>query len=564
MVASTGITGGRLASGISSQIASLPAGFTQQTVLVIENGINRGYDTWGQLLTGLTGKVRPPNDADITLSRLGYWTDAGSSYYYTMANGMSYPDTMSAVKADFDKQGVKLGYLQLDSWFYPKGPGDDWMAMSGGIYQYLAAEPPFRTSLGAFQNAIGLPLVTHARWIDAASPYRQQFQMSGNVSIDPAYWAQVAAYVSASGAVAYEQDWLFDRASTAYNLTDGDAFLDNMAGALAPKNITIQYCSGTARHFLQSAQYSNVTTVRASSDRFNRDRWWSFLYASRFASAVGVWPFTDVLMTSETDNLLLATLSAGPVGVGDKIGAINAGNLRRAVRADGVIVKPDVPITPIDSSYWNDALGVGAPMIAATYTDFGDLRAWYLFEYPQGNNTVANFRLSDAGVDRPVLLYDYVAGTGRMVLPDELLALDVTGFGYQIAAPVGPSGIAMLGDAGQFVSLGRKRITSLVDDGAVHVNVAFAPGEAARMLYGFAPGAIAVAATHGYVSRVFRSVNGEFRIHLRPGEDGSASITIGLVPSDQGGEPLPGPRPHGRGSPSAPTQRGRAPMIEFE
>jgi ubiquinol-cytochrome c reductase iron-sulfur subunit len=39
--------------------------------------------------------------------------------------------------------------------------------------------------------------------------------------------------------------------------------------------------------------------------------------------------------------------------------------------------------------------------------------------------------------------------------------------GYYIVAPVGPSGIAFLGDAGQFVSLGRKRIASLKDDGAV-------------------------------------------------------------------------------------------------
>jgi hypothetical protein len=265
-------------------------------------------------------------------------------------------------------------------------------------------------------------------------------------------------------------------------------------------------------------------------------------------------------MTSETGNLLLATLSAGPVGVGDKIGTIDADNLRRAVRADGVIVKPDVPLAPIDSSYWNDALGTGAPMIAATYTDFGDLRAWYLFEYPQGNNTVANFRLSDAGVDRPVILYDYVAGTGRMVLPDELLALDVTGFGYQIAAPVGPSGIAMLGDAGQFVSLGRKRITSLSDDGSVHVSVAFASGEAGRMLYGYAPGAISVSATGGFVSRVFRSANGLFRIHVRPGEDGSASITIGLVPPDQEGEPLPPTRPCGHGRGSAPVGRCADPV----
>jgi hypothetical protein len=524
MVASTGTADGRLRSGISSQIASLPPGFTHQTVLVMENGINRAFDSWGNLLTGLTGKVRPTNDADLTLSHLGYWTDAGATYYYSMEPGLSYPETLSAVKADFDRQGIPLGYLQLDSWFYPKGPTANWVSTSGGIYEYLAATPPFASSLSTFQSSLGLPLVTHARWIDSASPYRQQFQMSGSVSIDPRYWAQVANYLSNAGVVAFEQDWLFGPASTDFNLTDGDAFLDNMASAMTPK-MTIQYCSGTARHFLQSAQYNNLTTMRASGDRFDRTKWTNFLYASRLASAVGVWPFTDVFMSSEADNLLLATLSAGPVGVGDRIGAINADNLRRAVRGDGVIVKPDVPLAPIDSSFWSDSNGAQAPMVTATYTDFGDLRAWYLLEYPQGENTRAIFRLADAGVTRAVYLYDYLQGTGRMVQPEDPLNIDATGYQYQIAAPVGPSGIAVLGDTGHFVTLGRKRVTALSDNGVVHISLAFAKGETSRTIRGYSPKSLAATATTGRVNRLNRdSATGQFSVDVTPGPDGTASL----------------------------------------
>src|ERR1035438_10850950 len=142
MVATTGVAGGQLSSGISAQIATLPAGFTQQTLLVIDDGIGRTFDTWGHLLTAVTGKVRPSNDADLTLSHLGYWTDAGSSYYYTTAPGLSYPDTLTAVKADFKHQGMALGYMQLDSWFYPEGANNDWTTRSGGIYEYQAATPP--------------------------------------------------------------------------------------------------------------------------------------------------------------------------------------------------------------------------------------------------------------------------------------------------------------------------------------------------------------------------------------------------------------------------------------
>ena len=66
-----------------------------------------------------------------------------------------------------------------------------------------------------------MPLITHARWIDASSPYRTLYKMSGNVVTDPAYWETVAAYLATSGVTTFEQDWLADKAHTDFNLTDG-------------------------------------------------------------------------------------------------------------------------------------------------------------------------------------------------------------------------------------------------------------------------------------------------------------------------------------------------------
>jgi len=528
MVARTGcLPTGELGSGISQQITSLPAGFTQQTMLVIENGINRAFDNWGRLLTGVTGKVRPSNDADVTLSQLGYWTDAGSAYYYTTEPGLTYPQTLSAVQADFARQGIALGYVQLDSWFYPKGAAADWTLLGDGIYEYVAASPLFPSSLADFQSSLGLPLIEHARWIDPASPYQQKYRMSGTVSIDPLYWGEVASYLGDSGSAGFEQDWLADKATTAYNLTDGDDFLGNMASALGRRNLNIQYCSATARHFLQSSKYNNVTTIRTSQDRFDEPRWTNFLYASRLASAVGAWPFTDVFMTCETDNVLVATLSAGPLGVGDRIGSLDVGNLRRAVRPDGVIVKPDVPLTPLDSSFWSDSQNAQAPMIAASYSDFGDLRGWYFFLYAQGTNTQAQFRLSDAGVSGPVFLYDYFNDTGRVAQPDELLNEDVAANRYLVAAPIGMSGMALVGDTGRFVTLGKKRVTALADDGVVHVSLAFAAGEQSRTLQGYSPDPPTVTAGTGAAgTRSYDPATGRFTVEVMPGPDGVASLRI--------------------------------------
>jgi hypothetical protein len=528
MVASTGqAQSGELSSGISGSIATLPEGFSHQTLLVMDHGINRTFDTWGGLLTSFNGKTRPANDADVTLNRIGYWTDAGSTYYYVTEPGLTYPETLAAVKADFDRQGIALGYLQLDSWFYPKGASGDWRDRADGIYQYSAGPPLFAGGLGGFQRSLGVPLITHARWIDPQSPYRQQYRMSGNVSTDPMYWNAISRYLADAGVVGYEQDWLADRAQTDFNLTDPDAYLDNMARSMGRENIAVQYCTGTASHFLQSARYNNLTTIRASEDRFDRNRWTNFLYASRLAGAVGTWPFTDVLMSTETPNLILATLSAGPVGVGDRAGEMDTANLLRSVRPDGVIVKPDVPLTPIDLSFWNDGHNARLPLVASTYSDFGGAKAWYLFLYPQSDETHARFRLSDIGLTAPAFLYDYFDGAGRVVRPDEVLVEDVPGWRYQIAAPIGPSGMAMLGDTGHFVSLGKKRIAALTDDGTVHVSLLFTAGETIRSVRGYSPDRPSAAAISGELDSIdYDPATGLFTIFVKPGPEGTASLQI--------------------------------------
>jgi len=519
---------GELSSGISKDIPTLPRGFEHRTLLVVEKGINRAFDTWGHALTALGGKTRPANDADASLNKIGYWTDNGASYYYHMAGSMNYEQTLAAVKGDFDKAGIQLGYMQLDSWFYPKGSGSEWTNNGAGIYRYEAAAPPFMAGLSRFQQNLGVPLITHARWIDSSSPYRTLYKMSGNVVTDPAFWESVATYLSNSGVATFEQDWLADKAHTDFNLTDGDAFLDNMAAAMDRRHLTMQYCMASARHFLQSSKYTNLTTIRTSGDHLQRDRWTDFLYASRLGSALGAWPFTDNFISAETSQLLLATLSAGPIGIGDPIGSINSANLLHAVRRDGVIVKPDVPLTPTDASYSNMAHSTDTPQVAYTWSDFGELRTNYVFAFTQGKNALAKISLLDFGISGPVYVYDYFAGTGQLMDPSEVIQKQLSGDAlYLVMAPLGPSGIAVLGDADQFVTMGKKRITGLTDQGAVRVIVSFADGEASRTITGYSPVAPMVLAIEGSIGQViYNDSTHLFRVPVMAGNAGNAIVRI--------------------------------------
>src|SRR5262249_60184219 len=102
------------------------------------------------------------------------------------------------------------------------------------------------------------------------------------------------------------------------------------ARAAEKKDWTTQSAPPRPRHYLQSSNYSNMTTIRTSPDRFNRHWWDRFLYGSRLASAVGVWPWSDVFMSSGVDNLLLAKLSAGAGWVGDPVGSESTADIMNA------------------------------------------------------------------------------------------------------------------------------------------------------------------------------------------------------------------------------------------
>jgi len=529
MVASTVQgTGGSIASGISSQITSVPAGFSYQTLLVMGQGINSTYETWGQAMTKLQGKVRPANDADPSLKYLGYWTDNGAAYYYKFDTTKgSYEQTLLGVRDNFTQQGIKLGYMQLDSWFYPKGATADWQK-DAGIYEYVAASALFPDGLRSFQQQLGIPLVTQARWIDPSSPYHQIYKVSGKVIVDPLYWSSISSYLHDAGVNVYEQDWLGTEAQADFNLTDPQAFMDDMAAGMSAQGLNVQYCMPLPHDYLQTSLYSNITTIRTSADKFQQSNWDQFLYGSQLAGALGVWPWSDVFMSTQSNNLLFSTLSGGPVGVGDPIGALNGNNLLLAARVDGIIVKPDVPLVPLDQTMINDSAGLIHPMVAATSTSFGAITAHYVAGYNRTSDLKLAFSPSALGMTQPAYIYNYFTKTGKIVQPQDTFSETIaSGIAYYIVMPVGPSGIAFLGDPGHYVSLGKKRITALTDDGTVIASIAFAPAESARSILGYSPSKPIIGATHGSIGTVNYSVStGLFNVSVVPGSDGSATIQI--------------------------------------
>ncbi|HXR48328.1 MAG TPA: hypothetical protein VN784_12905 [Candidatus Limnocylindrales bacterium] len=542
-----------VASGFNPALRNLPADFTQQTLVAFGQGINRTWDLWGRALLDWHHTKRPANDADTVLKYLGYWTDNGATYYYNYDTNLGYAGTLQSLVERYREDQIPIRYLQLDSWWYDKSttdpdgqpgkekksnnlPAGEWNCY-GGLLEYKADTDLFPNGLDAFQKSIGLPLVTHNRWIDPASPYHQRYKISGIAAVDPEWWAHIADYLKSSGIVTYEQDWL-DRIYTyspafSSNVETGEAFLDNMARACGEQGITIQYCMPYPCYFLQGSRYANLTTIRTSGDRFNTNHWNDFLYTSRLAASMGIWPWADVYMSGETDNVLLSTLSAGPVGIGDAIGAANKANLLHAARADGVIVKPDAPIVPLDSSYIADAEKKPAPLMGSTYTDGGGIKTEYVFAFNRPKTPAGRVHFSPAelGLSGPVYVYDYFSGAGKLLNEgsDFTAPLGRDASVFYVVAPVGQSGIAFLGDKNKFVGTGKQRIVSLHDEsGKLTVGVVYAQNEKSVVLHGYAAAEPKVTVISGLDAAVrYDPASHYFTVEVKPDANTPVEKSVG-------------------------------------
>ena len=82
-------------------------------------------------------------------------------YYYSS----ELPGVLQQVRTHWESLGLPMGYLQLDSWWYPKGPDASWTDSSDGIYLYEADTTLFPNGLGAFQTSVGVP-AGHPRAVD--------------------------------------------------------------------------------------------------------------------------------------------------------------------------------------------------------------------------------------------------------------------------------------------------------------------------------------------------------------------------------------------------------------
>ncbi|MEX2714728.1 MAG: hypothetical protein Q6353_012215 [Candidatus Sigynarchaeum springense] len=497
----------RISCGPNGVLEKVPPGHASSYLLVFGRGINATFMRWGELLRQHHGSPVKDRYCDIITSKLGYFTDNGAYYYYRPIKHR-FDTTLKAVKSYADAEHLPFSYFHLDSWWYPKIV-KSWkrtivnllhLHLGGGIYGgALAWEPdpyyfsPGTTLAGLSRELGGLPFTAHHRWYSEATPYKDKFKFIVEnrwaMSIDPAYWDFIMNFAKESNIAVYEQDWMISHANHfktfKTELGFGETWLREMATAAARHGITIQYCMSPPSMWMTAIKYGNVTNVRGSND-YHPD--WPHVYdmpfltqSSILARALNLWPFKDVFFTTKRGIMwgercpeleaILSALSAGPVAPGDPIGHVDKRLIHGCCRSDGLLLKPDRPLTAADVMFTKHA----KYYICTTESTIGGMVWHYVLAANLWPRRVHDrtYTLAELDIHGEYIEYEFSKRMARRVNDKEKieLSLKYEQHSLRVYAPVLENGWAVIGDAGRYAMMNDKTFSGIKAIGSLGVAV---------------------------------------------------------------------------------------------
>ena len=381
--------------GLMGNTTSIPAGFKMSIVAHVGKGVNDAFQHWGLALRKHFNKqsLQVSRSVDISLQYLGYTTDNGAYYYYNTEPSEDYGTTLINVKNYADEQDLPYKYILLDSWWYYRGD-------NGGVSEWTAREDVFPEGIENLYEETGWLVQAHNRYWAYENVYASQNGgeydfiedenlPKGAVPIGSNFWDNLLSDGALNwGLRIYEQDWLYNEFYTYVSdmLKDvnlGRNWLLEMGQGAASNGLTIQYCMPYIRHLIQSLEVPQTTQARASDDYvvapyddpevYDKHPNWNIGAQSMMISALGLAPSKDGFWTTSSQpgnpygdekyepcpriHAAVASLSTGPVQIADGIGYTDANLVMMTCMKNGRLLNPSLPATPIDSYFYQSALG---------------------------------------------------------------------------------------------------------------------------------------------------------------------------------------------------------------
>lgn len=379
--------------GVAGSVASLPPGFEQQVALVVPadgSGVTGAVAAWGSAVQRVHRTEAPARDRTVT--QLEIQTDNGAQLCFCTEG---CDDKLLATKRGLDELGLSAGTLSFQGgwWSNPN------LHTPHCAPWCVSTWEPNRTKGYApgLAQRVGLPFQLYAPYLCMDTPYGAKFPL---IASDPTlpgchgFDFKVAAPAHAEAFFtwfmglgvreynmsSFETDFLHQVSTcTEQFLTDVGAsalWMRGMDRAARRLGLVMQWCMATPTDALQAVSLPSVTNLRCTTDFFYGNSW-DVGASSLLLWALGFAPSKDTFWTSDQRDIgpamggcppsgcpadhsnagarlhtMLATLTAGPVGVGDAPGRTN-GTLLRAALHDGgpQLVQPSRALLAVDPHY---------------------------------------------------------------------------------------------------------------------------------------------------------------------------------------------------------------------
>ncbi len=500
--------------GFEGKIQEIPKGYEHSTLLLFTQGINKAIVDWCSILHKYHNtSPKDPYD-DPIVANIGFWTDNGAYYYYRKEKGMNYEETVEYSCKVFEEHDIPFKYYQLDSWWYQKDMKAIWKvppfsflarliggSAYGGALVWDVIPEEFPHGLKTLHDKNKLPFACHGRWFSPKSPYVEQYKSyiakRAVLPMEAKFWDDLMRESAEKGIIMYEQDWLkttFDRIPALQeDVNSAENWLTWMADAAHRNNISIQYCMATSGAFLCAMKFPAVTNVRVTGDYHARatKRFFypDFSQTNILAWGIGIWPSLDTYLTTTTSRwrglyrekypdqvTLLSNLGGGLICPGDKADRIDKELLIKTCTPEGVLLKPDRPITANDLMFKINQ----KPYIMDTWTQKEDLIWRYIMIVNLWPHRVKDpsVTLHELGYDENGVLYDFNTHEMNEISSQELIDLQLKrmGYKYYIFAPFVKDGLALIGSPDKFVMCANKLIPKIqINSSSLSFTIQYSP-----------------------------------------------------------------------------------------
>jgi len=481
-----------VARGLHGGVDAIPAGTTTHTSLVFGQGVVATMQKWGDLLLRLSGKRRGQGRDSLLVRSLGFWNCYGS-YYAELFRPVG-ATTLRALSAYFREAGVPVRYIGLDLWY------DYGQVGFARRYEPDAAKYP--QGLKVVCEETGLPFLLHMSAFDLANGYLDSYQFvadeGSSYPVDPRFYRDLAREFKAWGAMGIWPDFLRTQLQHCHSLRchmgNADGWFDSLVQSMAQEGLEVMLCMPTIGHYLASTRYANVIAVRTSTDYVNHQRGQvemlrhleefqralnspqrnlrQNLLLSFLAGVLGLAPSYDVFITNqhhpegfaEPDaprQALARALSAGIVGIGDKLDQVDRGIVGRLAFPDGTLSQPDHPPYPVGTTLQSDATAF------YTTTSISGYRWTYvaLFNLAEDKREY-HLDLGPFLRGTESVVYDYMAGeqvAESQLMPGLTGELQSGAYRYWVIAPQA-SGLYLLGFLDKYVTMAGRQVHRVAAD----------------------------------------------------------------------------------------------------